>query len=460
MTQDEIIGALRKPFFAPRPRPTPIPDAHWDDAPLFCLQVNDEWASHILGVMEALDQQDTWIGSSAEVLDARQQVLQIMKALMTMCEDCAMEFQLVDCDLQYRNSPEDEWISLGNVCGADGADGTNGTDGTDGVDGTNGTNGTDGADGADGADGIDGTDCDCEEFNHVPTPTNPEGADDNQTSCNIAAGISEYLRDKEIFALSQANTAVGITTAIMGVVASIIAAVVTGGLAAPAIIAAVTVFINVLLAADGGERDAQIADDSFWNSLSCCIYCALKPNKDFDAALQIAIGTAIRNCDYTSGSYDAPFWYDVLASLWEALPIEVIRNNVAVGALINYDCSGCDCPEELCDLDLWAVTTGFGDIFGNIVSRNPATGEIVVETTGINTNSRYYIDINLNQNNDSALGCVVVSIVGAIGWVWQEPPAAFSTGAFTSGLVAGHCVNHLQTSDTAPFTVTITLGVC
>lgn len=122
------------------------------------------------------------------------------------------------------------------------------------------------------------------------------------------------------------------------------------------------------------------------------------------------------------------------------------------------DCE--DCGGTGCDLDLWEVTTGYGDIFGNIVSRNETTGEIVVETTGINTNSAYYIDININQNHDSSLGCYVVAIDGAIGAVWQEPPAAFSVAAFSSGLIAGHCVNHIQISDIAPFTVTITLGTC
>lgn len=78
---------LAVPRYAPRPQPTIIPTAAWTDAPLFCLAVNDEWVSHILGVMTALDQPDTWIGTEDEIYAARQQVNEIMLALMTTCEE-------------------------------------------------------------------------------------------------------------------------------------------------------------------------------------------------------------------------------------------------------------------------------------------------------------------------------------------------------------------------------------
>lgn len=82
----EIRQQLAVPKYAPRPQPTIIPTAAWNDAPLFCLQVNDEWVSHILGVLTALDQPDTWIGTEEEIFAARQQVNEIMLALMTTCE--------------------------------------------------------------------------------------------------------------------------------------------------------------------------------------------------------------------------------------------------------------------------------------------------------------------------------------------------------------------------------------
>lgn len=83
----DIIQQLTVPKYAPRPKPTIIPTAAWNDTPLFCLAVNDEWVSHILGAMDVLDQADTWIGTDEEIRAARDQVNEIMLALMERCEE-------------------------------------------------------------------------------------------------------------------------------------------------------------------------------------------------------------------------------------------------------------------------------------------------------------------------------------------------------------------------------------
>lgn len=83
----EIIQQLAVPEYAPRPKPTPIPEAAWNDAPLFCLRVNGDWLSHIMGVLTALDQPDTWLGTDEEIEAARQQVNEIMLAFMDVCEE-------------------------------------------------------------------------------------------------------------------------------------------------------------------------------------------------------------------------------------------------------------------------------------------------------------------------------------------------------------------------------------
>lgn len=94
--QSEIIQKLSVPRYAPRLKPTPIPTAAWNDAPLFCLEVNDEWVSHIIGVMTALDQPDTWLGTEDEIRDARQQVNEIILAFMEACvNNCDCDIPLV-----------------------------------------------------------------------------------------------------------------------------------------------------------------------------------------------------------------------------------------------------------------------------------------------------------------------------------------------------------------------------
>lgn len=367
LTQIELISTLSVPRYAPRLKATPIPGAAWNDAPLFCLKLNDEWVSHVLGVLTALDQPDTWLGTNEEIYAARQQVNQIMVALMTLCEDCDVQFRIEDCNLQWRESDEDEWINLGNICGADGA---NGADGMDGAPGADGADGNDGAPGAPGTPGADGDDCDCADYNHIPTPDNPPDTSDDGTACNIAAGIADYIRQKYAKVVETETAGLTILEAVAAVIASILVTAGTAGAAFPVLVAAIIVLMNAFLAADGAERDAMMADDAFWNEMTCSIYCAIKPNKDITPTVQTTIATAIRATTYTSGSYDAPFWYDLAAGLWEAIPNEIVRANVAIGALISYDCSGCDdCPDEAtCNTDTWDIFNGAED-YGTIVER-------------------------------------------------------------------------------------------
>lgn len=75
----------KNPKYDPRPEPTPIPEAAWNSTPLLCLSVNEEWASHIIGLLEVLDQSDTWVGTPEEIEAARENVRNIVAAIMTTC---------------------------------------------------------------------------------------------------------------------------------------------------------------------------------------------------------------------------------------------------------------------------------------------------------------------------------------------------------------------------------------
>ena len=70
--------------------------------------------------------------------------------------DVPPDFQIVDCDLQWRANPTDSWISLGNVCGADGADGADGAEGPQGIQGIQGIQGAQGDTGEQGIQGVQG----------------------------------------------------------------------------------------------------------------------------------------------------------------------------------------------------------------------------------------------------------------------------------------------------------------
>lgn len=75
----------KKSHFVPRPEPTEVPTAAWNEMPLYCLKINGDWVSHVLGVLAALDRQDTWLGDEDQIYAARQQVAEIMLSLMTQC---------------------------------------------------------------------------------------------------------------------------------------------------------------------------------------------------------------------------------------------------------------------------------------------------------------------------------------------------------------------------------------
>lgn len=111
VNQSEITQKLSEPDYCPRPEPTAIPTALWNDNPLYCLQLNDEWVSHVLGVMNALDQYDTWVGTDDEIDAARQQVNEIMLALMSACPP--IEISLFSDDDTPANFAEESAITLG-----------------------------------------------------------------------------------------------------------------------------------------------------------------------------------------------------------------------------------------------------------------------------------------------------------------------------------------------------------
>lgn len=75
---EEWQQELHVPVFAPRLRATPIPEEDWNTGLVRCFHISDAWIPHILGVLEALDQPDTWIGTDEEIEAARQNVREIM----------------------------------------------------------------------------------------------------------------------------------------------------------------------------------------------------------------------------------------------------------------------------------------------------------------------------------------------------------------------------------------------
>lgn len=73
-------------YFPPRLGKFVVPGAGVFDAPFYCLIINVEWIGHLVGVLDALDQLDAWVGTSEEIEFARQEVRRLITGI-NPCEE-------------------------------------------------------------------------------------------------------------------------------------------------------------------------------------------------------------------------------------------------------------------------------------------------------------------------------------------------------------------------------------
>lgn len=74
------------PRYAPRSTPIKPPSAGAFDEPCVGTCINTEWASHIIGLMEALQWEDAWEGTQAEKQFALDQMTEIVDAMSCRCK--------------------------------------------------------------------------------------------------------------------------------------------------------------------------------------------------------------------------------------------------------------------------------------------------------------------------------------------------------------------------------------
>jgi hypothetical protein len=56
--------------FAPRKNALPIPSVSIGSAPLNSVGINQQWASHISGMISVLLETDSWLGTESEIENA------------------------------------------------------------------------------------------------------------------------------------------------------------------------------------------------------------------------------------------------------------------------------------------------------------------------------------------------------------------------------------------------------
>lgn len=79
---------LIAPYYVPRPKGV-IPSTEIDDTPAYCFKVNQDWLSHVLGVLFALTEHDAWLGTSQEVEFARSEIRRLISSIAP-CEEATM----------------------------------------------------------------------------------------------------------------------------------------------------------------------------------------------------------------------------------------------------------------------------------------------------------------------------------------------------------------------------------
>lgn len=93
--------------FAPRQNPLPAPTPAIDDAPYVCLIVNVEWVSHVLGVLETLNQPDAWQGDETEKHRSQNEIQHLLEMLMTgdacMIDPCCPETNEILTEIKVLN---------------------------------------------------------------------------------------------------------------------------------------------------------------------------------------------------------------------------------------------------------------------------------------------------------------------------------------------------------------------
>lgn len=79
--------------FAPFDQPVAIPGVAWNAAPLVCIQINQTWATYVLGACFALLKRSTWDTTDKTAIDSTiQNAVQLMGAIAAF-EACPMPIQ-------------------------------------------------------------------------------------------------------------------------------------------------------------------------------------------------------------------------------------------------------------------------------------------------------------------------------------------------------------------------------
>lgn len=411
----ELIARLTFPYYNPRKYPLVIPAARWDDGPCWCLYVNDEWASHVLGILDLLDQPDTWQGDEAEIFAARRQVNEMITCFMESSMGCGCNEPKVITNTRFL------------------------------ADGTMQVSYDGGMTWEDAPPGVDP---------RYSGGISPPIAGDNGDGkrCKAASSATEVIKDNQEQVANDAALWAGLTTMITALLALLVfLEVLTVGTLTPLILP----FAAALLSAGQAAFVAAFNDD-VWAIVQCAIYCNTTPDAaPYTAADVVAIRAKIAS--QLTGV--AALYIDYVLNLWGATGL---TNASRVGFINDFDCSSCECTPG-CHTDSWAIYANDGTHGTDLQTGVDGTGPYIQLTANVLLSGHYYAILTLPNN---AICCrwnsfAYVGSAPAGGGGFGTPCGSVSGAFQTFGtLPQDRCVWQAQVQATQPFVVKFYFGDC
>jgi len=396
LSQIETESVLSVPRYAPRKQPTIIPTARWDEEPLFCLKINDEWVSHLIGVLIALDQPDTWLGTDEEIYDARQQVNLIIAALM---EACGMtDFCCIPPLIQMN---EDGSISVS-------------------YDG-----------------GVTYTPATTEDPRKAGTqlPPLPDLGTGHENKCRAANDVTRQLKDLQAQWAAQLGGGLTILQLALAFAGAVIVLFLTAGTAAAVLVPALlTLAAAVVGTGETAYNDLFTSD--VWDHVLCTFYCHCQEDGSY----------TVGDFNAISADFDS-FFTGTLAlafsSALRAWQVEGLNQASKIPSTDNLSCDECGC-----DLGCGTEWSIFGDEPTHFHGEILDAGEDYV-TVKSGTSGHHYI---LIRTVDNTVGCVVTEIETISGTFTNfggsyvgETITEGSPNHYPADIVAGaNCMAYIQ----------------
>lgn len=109
---DADAPILRPEFIPRRGGNFAIPESGIFDEPLVCFKVNAQWLSHLIGVIDALDQPDAWSGTENAIENARAEVRKLISS-MESCDEVITDLRINNCIIEVYVSGE--WLPKADI---------------------------------------------------------------------------------------------------------------------------------------------------------------------------------------------------------------------------------------------------------------------------------------------------------------------------------------------------------